>query len=647
VNLLPNGGGELAGKADDVPAEWFPASIAADGLVMGRDRGVAHAGEASLFISNAAEYEEPVSNNWAQQLRFVPRGLVVRVRGWIRSEDAEAANICVQCWGPGGQTMIGFASTPVIKGTTDWKRVTSKRLVVPEDTSQVIVRMALTGKGRVWFDDVKLEVVGSKVSKDPGLAAVVKGRILDRVPLEKDSMILAYMPEWKHGNVDNIGVANNDGGVRTLLQWKTPSATDALPNRKYMLAVYSRDTKNGAAPSAIEMYEILGNWDELVSWKEQPKLSSKPVAKFDFEPGEGWKLFDVTPVVERQAKADGAAQGVLLRFASEDRSGEKKDWSGYQLVSREGIGEWESRRPMLLVVDPDQPAVERGRRPEVGGQGQNPEQPQSGVMLRDQLLDYIDYLATMPDVKIDSVPGDVTARFEAADAAGKALTGGNNPRLTPAEAHVHMHLLQLPPYERFVGAYPLTPEGVMTMSSILSWSYLQANLTDETERIAVASNRLANGSEVECITAINLAFIESQTGKADDAEARLREVMKRPLSSPKDRRESDIRLVAPLKLADVLSERGKWEEADQAYRDVIERGFQWDRDYPDDQIGESYATSAYRGRLTVFVKAHPDDADGAEKLIEEIVKQVPLTADELREEVRIIREHMQSAQGNS
>jgi hypothetical protein len=179
------------------------------------------------------------------------------------------------------------------------------------------------------------------------------------------------------------------------------------------------------------------------------------------------------------------------------------------------------------------------------------------------------------------------------------------------------------------------------MSSILSWSYLQANLRDEAERMAVAANRLAAGSEIECLTEINLASVESQIGKGDDAEARLQQVMERPLPNTKDRRTSDIRLAAPLKLADILRDRGKGEEADKAYRDVVERGFQWDREYPNDQIGASYAASASRGRLTVFVKAHPDDTAGAEKLIDEIVKHVPLTAEELREEVRIIREGMQ------
>lgn len=67
---------------------------------------------------------------------------------------------------------------------------------------------------------------------------------------------------------------------------------------------------------------------------------------------EGWKLFDVTPIVQAQLKAGRKGNGVMLRFLSEDWSGEKKNWSGYAFVSREGAGDWANRTPRLLVVKP-------------------------------------------------------------------------------------------------------------------------------------------------------------------------------------------------------------------------------------------------------------------------------------------------------
>jgi hypothetical protein len=49
-------------------------------------------------------------------------------------------------------------------------------------------------------------------------------------------------------------------------------------------------------------------------------------------------------------KAGRKNNGVLLRFMSEDRSGQGNNWSGYTFVSREGAGEWAGRTPPFLVV---------------------------------------------------------------------------------------------------------------------------------------------------------------------------------------------------------------------------------------------------------------------------------------------------------
>ena len=84
------------------------------------------------------------------------------------------------------------------------------------------------------------------------------------------------------------------------------------------------------------------------SWSIQPQYDPEPAATYKFEPGEGWKLFDITPLVRDQAKARRKGHGILLRFLSEDFK--PPTGSGYDLVSREGAGEWASRRPMLLVV---------------------------------------------------------------------------------------------------------------------------------------------------------------------------------------------------------------------------------------------------------------------------------------------------------
>jgi hypothetical protein len=188
------------------------------------------------------------------------------------------------------------------------------------------------------------------------LADVVKnlhGKLVQRVPVSKDCMVLAYMKEWNHGEVDNIGVANNDGGVRTLLAWKPlPAKAIEGPNRRVLLAIYSRKTDAKPEASEIVVAPISNKWQERTSWETQPKTqldSDQAAIKIKFQAGDGWKLFDITPLIQKKTSAN--QNGVMLQFKDENRSGAKQDWSGYQFVSREGEGEWKNRRPQVLVVE--------------------------------------------------------------------------------------------------------------------------------------------------------------------------------------------------------------------------------------------------------------------------------------------------------
>jgi len=155
-NLLLNSGAEQGKNGQ--PSVWVAAQIAAEGLRMWQDLDQRHGGSASLAIANAHDYPQPVSNNWAQAIQVIPAGKVVQLSAFIKTVDADAANVCVQCWDLEGRRMLGFASTPVFRGDRDWILARAQPLVVPADTKSMTVRAALTGKGKVWFDDLTLSV---------------------------------------------------------------------------------------------------------------------------------------------------------------------------------------------------------------------------------------------------------------------------------------------------------------------------------------------------------------------------------------------------------------------------------------------------------------------------------------------------------
>ena len=115
-------------------------------------------------------------------------------------------------------------------------------------------------------------------------------------------------------------------------------------------SVYSRKTTSSLRPGSIIACEVLAAWKERTSWKLKPVYDPEPFATYKFEPGGGWKVFDVTPLVRGQARAGRKSHGIMLRFLSEDFN-ERGTWSGYDFASREAGGEHADHRPMLLIVE--------------------------------------------------------------------------------------------------------------------------------------------------------------------------------------------------------------------------------------------------------------------------------------------------------
>ena len=358
-NLVANGGAEQG--PNDRPAGWERAFVPSPTLKFGRDLEHAKVGKACFFVENHSPYAQPVANNWRQDLKSIPpAGTPLRLTAFIKTADAvDGVNVCLQFWDAGSKNMVGFASTEMIKGDNDWTAMKSDRVIVPRGTKTVTVRASLGGTGKVWFDEIAVRkeprettTRGATTQAASGdtiedeLRQRVDGKVVGVLPVEQDQMVLAYLPEWAHGRVDNIAVANNDGGVRTLLAWAPVGNNTA--DRKFLLALYARESVSKGEAGAIGAYEVLDEWDEQTPWVKQPKTAEQPLAEYPFDNAKGWRVFDVTKLVAAQSRGPQPPRGVMLRFLAEDKTAET--WSGYAFVSREGAGEWETRHPLLLVV---------------------------------------------------------------------------------------------------------------------------------------------------------------------------------------------------------------------------------------------------------------------------------------------------------
>jgi hypothetical protein len=591
VDILLNGGAEQCDGGK--PGDWYAAHRPAPSLRMWVENGTAFSGRNCFAIANQDTYEPPVSNNWAQKLRFIPEGKVLRLAGRIRTEDAESANICVQCWGADGR-LIGLSSTPVYRGTHDWTYVQAPDMVVPPLTKELTVRAALTGKGKAFFDDLFLGIIGDPKTYEDDLREQVTGRILRVVPVTKDSMVLAYLPRWSHGDIDNIGIANNHGGVRLLLEWEQPAPEEvARPNLQFLLALFAREMQGSGTPAPVDAHEVLEAWSEIISWGEQPRFAEHPATTFKIPVGMGWKILDMSPLIREQAKADRRSHGVVLRFAQEDRDTQAADLCGYGFVSREGIGEHENRRPVFLVVDPDQ--LPSGQ-PVGGIRARKPPVPTSRVF-----FEYIEYLAGNPGARIEVVP-------EAGPASLKARKKADD----------------LAAQEEFIRRYPLTPEGLQMMES-LATEFCRTGRPADALRLSDAAMRLAKDTDLSCLTQIGQARLEASTGRLDAAEARLRSVMVQPVpEDPGDRRIADILFGAREALAEVLRKKGQSQQADENLVDLADHAIRHAQLHAEQKaLAHSWAMTAYKKRIQFILDLDRDDMAAARKLIEEFEQKIP------------------------
>ncbi len=162
--LLVNGDFEGPTKPE-IPSGWFKA-MSLDQTIDLR-AGIETVPERGnvAFIEQAG-VKAPLCNNWAQRLRTIPVGATVRVAADVKTENlpANTGFIVVQCW-DSVQQLLALASTQSMQplgGTEDWRQV-SFEFTVPQATRSIIVRCGLAESGKIWFDNVSLQVVAPAV----------------------------------------------------------------------------------------------------------------------------------------------------------------------------------------------------------------------------------------------------------------------------------------------------------------------------------------------------------------------------------------------------------------------------------------------------------------------------------------------------
>ena len=157
-----------------LPESWMAAGSKPKDYDMGKDSKVFHSGSSSAFIrSNQSSIQGfgTLMQTFKADMYFGKR---VRMTGFIKTEDVKTWS---SMWmrvddkaNPTQSLAFDNMANRSIKGTTDWTKCEIV-LDVPANASNIAFGFLLDGTGKIWFDDIKFEVVDQSVpttdSKNP------------------------------------------------------------------------------------------------------------------------------------------------------------------------------------------------------------------------------------------------------------------------------------------------------------------------------------------------------------------------------------------------------------------------------------------------------------------------------------------------
>lgn len=149
------------------PKDWVLTGANPDQYEILVDRQVAHGGMASQLL---AAMGAPDSDAWVASAQIVDaaayRGKRVRLSGYVRTEEADAAGLWfrIDAELEGKMAMVGFdnMSDRFVRGTTKWRRY-DLVLDVPDAGEALVFGALLLGQGKLWIDDLALDIVTAEV----------------------------------------------------------------------------------------------------------------------------------------------------------------------------------------------------------------------------------------------------------------------------------------------------------------------------------------------------------------------------------------------------------------------------------------------------------------------------------------------------
>lgn len=153
-----------------------------------------------------------------------------------------------------------------LKGTNDWKKYEVTLNMSPENTQQIVIGALLSGKGKIWIDDLKVSIDGKDIEN-----AKIFEKKLTKVELDKEFD--------KGSKISNINLDQNNienlkklGLIWGYLKYYHPGVAEGNYNWDYELFRIYKKTENA---SAEQRDQILTDWIKGLG-KFQTAKNSEP-----------------------------------------------------------------------------------------------------------------------------------------------------------------------------------------------------------------------------------------------------------------------------------------------------------------------------------------------------------------------------------
>ena len=156
----------------ETPKGWLAAGSNPKDYDMSIDRSISHSGKASASLKSVVSNTDGFGTLMQMFKADAFRGKRVRMSGYVMSKEVKDwAGLWLRVDGSQGGEILAFDNMQdrPIKGTTDWAKYEIV-LDVPEQSQAVAFGLLLTGRGQVWMDGLKFEVVAKDVATTGGRA---------------------------------------------------------------------------------------------------------------------------------------------------------------------------------------------------------------------------------------------------------------------------------------------------------------------------------------------------------------------------------------------------------------------------------------------------------------------------------------------